>query len=150
MENSMETRMAMFRKYLDKTGMDHKQYQYDGVRWCLNNELREDPPCNVRGGFIADEMGLGKTIMMIGLMYSNFVGRTLVILPPILIDQWFVQIYKTTGHKALIYHGEDKKTITLEELSAAPIVISTYGAITLTKKQIKNETVTMLHKVPFG
>jgi len=139
--------MSMFRKYLDKTGMDHKEYQYDGVRWCLNNELREDPPCNVRGGFIADEMGLGKTIMMIGLMYSNFVRHTLVILPPILIDQWFVQIYKTTGHKALIYHGEDKKTITLEELSAAPIVISTYGAITLTKKQIKNETVTMLHKV---
>lgn len=143
----MELRMSMFRKYLDKTGMDHKEYQYDGVRWCLNNELREDPPCNVRGGFIADEMGLGKTIMMIGLMYSNFVRHTLVILPPILIDQWFVQIYKTTGHKALIYHGEDKKTITLEELSAAPIVISTYGAITLTKKQIKNETVTMLHKV---
>ena len=150
MEISMETRMSMFRKYLDKTGMDHKEYQYDGVRWCLNNELREDPPCNVRGGFIADEMGLGKTIMMIGLMYSNFVGHTLVILPPILIDQWFVQIYKTTGHKALIYHGEDKKTITLEELSAAPIVISTYGAITLTKKQIKNETVTMLHKVQWN
>lgn len=143
----METRMGMFRKYLDKTGMDHKEYQYEGVRWCLNNELREDPPCNVRGGFIADEMGLGKTIMMIGLMYSNFVGRTLVILPPILIDQWFVQIYKTTGHKALIYHGEDKKTITLDELSTAPIVITTYGAITLTKNQIKNETVTMLHKV---
>jgi SNF2 family DNA or RNA helicase len=147
MENSMETRMGMFRKYLDKTGMDHKEYQYEGVRWCLNNELREDPPCNVRGGFIADEMGLGKTIMMIGLMYSNFVGRTLVILPPILIDQWFVQIYKTTGHKALIYHGEDKKTITLDELSVAPIVITTYGAITLTKNQFKNQSVTMLHKV---
>ncbi len=146
----MDTRMGMFRKYLDKTGMDHKEYQYDGVRWCLNNELREDPPCNVRGGFIADEMGLGKTIMMIGLMYSNFVPHTLVIVPPILIDQWFVQIYKTTGHKALIYHGDDKKTITLEELSAAPIVISTYGAITLTKKQIKDEVVTMLHRVPCG
>ena len=143
----METRMDMFKKYLDRTNMDHKEYQYDGVRWCLNNELRDDPVCNVRGGFIADEMGLGKTIMMIGLMYSNFVPRTLVIVPPILIDQWFVQIYKTTGHKALIYHGEDKKTITIEELSAARIVISTYGAITLTKKQIKDEVVTMLHRV---
>lgn len=146
----METRMDMFKKYLDKTNMEHKQYQYEGVRWCLNNELREDPPCNVRGGFIADEMGLGKTIMMIGLMYSNFVPRTLVIVPPILIDQWFVQIYKTTGHKALIYHGENKKTITFEQLSAARIVISTYGAITLTKKQIKDEVVTMLHKVSWS
>jgi len=146
----METRMDMFKKYLDKTNMEHKQYQYDGVRWCLNNELRDNPPCNVRGGFIADEMGLGKTIMMIGLMYSNFVPHTLVIVPPILIDQWFVQIYKTTGHKAVIYHGDDKKAITFEQLSAARIVISTYGAITLTKKQIKDEVVTMLHRVSWN
>ncbi len=147
---TLDSRMEMFKKYLDRTRMEHKQYQYDGVRWCLNNELRDDPPCGVRGGFIADEMGLGKTIMMIGLMYSNFVARTLVIVPPILIDQWFIQIYKTTGHKALIYHGDNKKTITLKELSAAHIVISTYGAITLTKTQIKNQVVTMLHRVKWS
>jgi SNF2 family DNA or RNA helicase len=88
--------------------------------------------------------------MMIGLMYSNFVRRTLVIVPPILIDQWFVQIYKTTGHKALIYHGDNKKTITLEKLSDARIVISTYGAITLTKKQLKDKSVTMLHRVQWN
>ena len=146
----IDTRMDMFKKYLDRTNMDHKQYQYDGVRWCLNNELRTDPPCGVRGGFIADEMGLGKTIMMIGLMYSNFMPRTLIIVPPILIDQWFVQIYRTTGHKALIYHGEDKKTIMEEELEAARIVISTYGAITLTKKQIADKQLTMLHRVSWS
>lgn len=150
MEVAMETRMDMFKSYLDRSKMEHKSYQYDGVRWCLDNELKVDPPCNVRGGFIADEMGLGKTIMMIGLMYSNFVRRTLVIVPPILIDQWFVQIYKTTGHKALIYHGDNKKTITLEKLSDAHIVISTYGAITLTKKQIKDQSVTMLHRVSWN
>lgn len=150
MEKTMEMRMDMFKKYLDKSGMEHKDYQYDGVRWCLNNELRGDAPCGVRGGFIADEMGLGKTIMMIGLMYSNFVAHTLIIVPPILIDQWFIQIYKTTGHKALIYHGDAKKTITLRQISAAPIVISTYGAITMTKKHIQNKTITMLHKVSWG
>ena len=139
MESNMDERMEMFKKYLDKTNMEHKQYQYDGVRWCLNNELRSDPVCNVRGGFIADEMGLGKTIMMIGLMYCHFVTRTLVIVPPILIDQWFLQIYRTTGYKALIYHGDNKKTIRLEELSRAKIVISTYGAITMSKKQIKEQ-----------
>jgi SNF2 family DNA or RNA helicase len=148
--NTIETRMDMFKRYLDKSSMEHKQYQYDGVSWCLNNELREDPPCNVRGGFIADEMGLGKTIMMIGLMYSNFVARTLIIVPPILIDQWFVQIYRTTGHKALIYHGDDKKTITPEQLNAAHIVISTYGAITLTKRQIQDQIITPLHKVTWN
>jgi SNF2 family DNA or RNA helicase len=139
---------------LDKTNMEHKQYQYDGVRWCLDNELRGDPPCNVRGGFIADEMGLGKTIMMIGLMYCHFVSRTLVIVPPILIDQWFLQIYRTTGHKALIYHGDNKKSISLEDLSNAKIVISTYGTITMSKKQIKEQDrdkekggTTMLHEL---
>lgn len=157
MESNIDQRMEMFKKYLDKTNMEHKQYQYDGVRWCLNNELRSDPVCNVRGGFIADEMGLGKTIMMIGLMYCHFVTRTLVIVPPILIDQWFLQIYKTTGHKALIYHGDNKKTIRLEELARAKIVISTYGAITMSKKQIKKlgrdkerGFGTMLHKLEWN
>jgi SNF2 family DNA or RNA helicase len=60
----LDSRMELFTKYLDRTNMEHKEYQYEGVRWCLNNELRDDPPCDVRGGFIADEMGLGKTIMM--------------------------------------------------------------------------------------
>jgi SNF2 family DNA or RNA helicase len=142
--------MKMFQKYLERSSMEHKKYQYDGVQWCLNNELRENPPRGVRGGFIADEMGLGKTIMMIGLMYCNFVPRTLIIVPPILVDQWFIQIYKTTGHKALIYHGENKKTITLEKLNAAKIVISTYGAITLNKNQLNNKVVTMLHKIKWS
>jgi SNF2 family DNA or RNA helicase len=144
---TIENRMDMFRHYLNRTNMEHKHYQYEGVRWCLKNELAIEQPHKVRGGFIADEMGLGKTIMMIGLMYTNFVSHTLVIVPPILIDQWFLQIYKTTGHKALIYHGENKKTITLEQLNAAPIVISSYGGITLTKKQNNTKIVTMLHKV---
>jgi SNF2 family DNA or RNA helicase len=147
MEANIESRMEMFKKYLDKTNMEHKQYQYDGVRWCLNNELVSNPPCNVRGGFIADEMGLGKTIMMIGLMYSHYVQRTLVVVPPILIDQWFLQIYKTTGHKALIYHGDNKKTITLQKLSESKIVITSYGAITMSKKQISDGVINMLHEL---
>jgi SNF2 family DNA or RNA helicase len=142
--------MKLFKKYLDHKGMEHKQYQYDGVRWCLNNELRHTPPCNIRGGFIADEMGLGKTIMMIGLIYCNFLPRTLIILPPVLIDQWYIQIYRTTGHKALIYHGEDKKAIDLNQLSSAKIVIATYAAITITKEQIKHKNLGLLHKVKWS
>jgi SNF2 family DNA or RNA helicase len=146
----IEERMNLFKKYLDRTNMDHKQYQYEGVRWILSNELSLSPVCNVRGGFIADEMGLGKTIMMIGTFLCNFVERTLIILPPVLIDQWCAQIYKTTGHKVLVYHGENKKKITLEQLKKAKIVITTYGAITLNKKQIKNKGLTMLHEVKWS
>jgi SNF2 family DNA or RNA helicase len=146
----LDSRMELFTKYLDRTNMEHKQYQHDGVRWCLNNELRDDPPCGVRGGFVADEMGLGKTIMMIGLIYCNFMPRTLIVLPPVLIDQWFAQIYRTTGHRALIYHGDDKKTITDEQLAAARIVLTTYGAVTLSKKQIKDKVLTPLHRVAWS
>lgn len=127
MSKTIEERLNLFDTYLERTGMDKKQYQYDGVRWILNNELRDDPVQNIRGGIIADEMGLGKTIMMIGTMLCNFVPKTLVVVPPVLIDQWFVQIYRTTGHKALIYHGEEKKNTTLEDLQEAKIVIYLCG-----------------------
>jgi SNF2 family DNA or RNA helicase len=92
-------------------------------------------------------MGLGKTIMMIGTMLCNFVPKTLVVVPPVLIDQWFVQIYRTTGHKALIYHGEEKKNATLEDLQEAKIVICTYAAVTLTKSQIEGRQLSDLHKI---
>ena len=105
----IEVRLKQFTEYLNRTNMKHQEYQKQGVKWCLINELRPDPPANIRGGFIADEMGLGKTIMVIGLMLSNFKPKTLIVLPPVLIDQWFVQILRTTGHKALIYYGENKK-----------------------------------------
>jgi SNF2 family DNA or RNA helicase len=146
----IDDRMESFAKYLDRSGMDHKKYQFDGVRWILNNELALNPVANVRGGFIADEMGLGKTIMMIGTMLCNFVDKTLIVLPPVLIDQWYVQIYRTTGHKAVIYHGERKKRMNLDLLNSAKIVLTTYGAITLSRSQIKNNELTLLHRVSWG
>lgn len=145
-----EERLSLFNKYLDHTGMDHKQYQYEGVRWILNNELRTSPIHKVRGGFIADEMGLGKTIMMIGTFLCNFLERTLIVVPPVLVDQWYVQIYKTTGHKALIYHGENKKNMSLDQLNKAKIVITTYGAVMMTKQQIQNKELTMLHQIKWS
>jgi SNF2 family DNA or RNA helicase len=169
-EKMIDDKMLLFDKYLERTNMDKKGYQYDGVKWCLRNEIQplgkvdpnlveypfapllgkvdpnlvEDPFAPLfqkvdkvdRGGFIADEMGLGKTIMMIGTMVCNYVKRTLIVLPPILIDQWFLQIYRTTGHKALIYHGAHKKKITLDMLMRATIVITTYGAVTIKKKDL--------------
>ena len=150
MTTTLDERLVQFDNYLNKAKLERKQYQCDGVRWILNNELCDNPVCGVRGGFIADEMGLGKTIMMIGTFLSNFVPNTLIIVPPVLLDQWWVQIYRTTGHKAIIYHGENKKTTSVEDLGKAKIVISTYGAITLTKKQIKNKAVTPLHEVKWS
>lgn len=184
--NIINERMERFDKYLEYSGMDKKQYQYDGVKWCLQNELqppniyelqkqaelesREKDPekkikkitvkyegdAYIRGGFLVDEMGLGKTITMIGLMLCNYVKRTLIVLPPILIDQWINQISRTTGHIPLLYHGTNKKKITVEDLNNSLIVITTYGAITISKKKLDmiktapdltDTVITDLHKV---
>ena len=131
--------MEMFDKYIDRSGLERKSYQYEGVEWLLKNELRDD---NMRGGFVADEMGLGKTITMIGLCLANFVHKTLIVVPPVLIDQWFAQIYRTTGHRCLIYHGENKKQIDnvgLPGLDKAVIVLCTYDAITITRDKKKRQ-----------
>ena len=109
LDKKIEARLEIFTKYLNHSKLSHKEYQREGVKWCLINELNPNPSVNIKGGFIADEMGLGKTIMVIGLMLSNFQRRTLIVLPPVLIEQWFEQILRTTGHKALIYYGENKK-----------------------------------------
>jgi SNF2 family DNA or RNA helicase len=96
----------------------------------LDNEVNGN---TVKGGFLADEMGLGKTITMIGLMVANILDRTLIVLPPILINQWRDQIFKTTRHEALVYHGATKKRTSLEMLKRARIVLASYDTISVAK-----------------
>jgi SNF2 family DNA or RNA helicase len=124
-----------FHDFLTHAGLQHKDYQTQGIQFCLRNEMRRgggggatamDQTC-VFGGIVADEMGLGKTIMMIGLTISNFKKRTLIVLPVALVKQWEQQILKTAGHHALIFYGPEKRKITPEMLAEAPIVITTYG-----------------------
>lgn len=116
-----------FTNMLENAKLTFNQHQYDGVKWCVTNELRKT--FGVRGGFITDEMGLGKTIMMIGTIVCHYVGATLIVLPPVLMAQWQKEIKRTTGHDALIYHGENKKKITIQQLQKAPIVLTTYNGI---------------------
>lgn len=134
----IEERMQRFKYLLDKAQFTHKKYQYDGVRWCIINELRPNPPGNTRGGFIADEMGLGKTIMMIGTMFANFLPRTLIVVPPVLIEQWFDELYKSSGHQAILYYRDNKKLISQDDINTAPIVITTYNMLLSDKCILKN------------
>ena len=38
-DKMIDEKMLLFDKYLERTNMDKKAYQYDGVKWCLRNEI---------------------------------------------------------------------------------------------------------------
>jgi len=126
MNDIVNKKMEKFNILLERANFSMKKYQYDGIEWCLRNELSETP---VKGGIVADEMGLGKTLTMIGLMFVNFKRRTLLVVPPVLLEQWVKEIYRCSGHQVLVYHGNNKKTISEEQLRAAPIVLTTYNML---------------------
>ena len=123
-----------FHDFLTRAGLQRKEYQTEGIKFCLDKEIRTasaslalPDDIKIRGGIVADEMGLGKTIMMIGLIVANFQARTLIVLPVALVKQWEQQILKNTGHHALVYYGAEKRRITQQMLEEAPVVITTYG-----------------------
>jgi len=123
-----------FNKILAKSGFSFNKHQFDGVMWCVQNETRVSSASAIsaiRGGIVADEMGLGKTVLMIGTMFSNFLPKTIIVVPPILIDQWAKEIYKCSGHNPVIYHGANKKKITFDTLTSknACIVLTTYNTL---------------------
>jgi SNF2 family DNA or RNA helicase len=128
-EQHLEKRMERFKHLIKNAKFNFKDYQYEGVKWCISNELNPNPPEKCRGGIIADEMGLGKTIMMIGTMFVNYLPQTLIVVPPVLIQQWYNEIYKTAGHKALLYYGPDKKLITKYDIQKVPIILTTYTTL---------------------
>jgi SNF2 family DNA or RNA helicase len=103
------------------------------------------------GGILALEMGLGKTIIMLGLIECHFQRHTLIILPLALLYQWEKCIINYFGHQPLVYHGSRPKSLKLSllEISQKPIVLTTYGQISLpSKKQInRGRTSSLLHKI---
>lgn len=118
-----------FEKWIEKFGLDKKEHQMKGMKWCLNNELCEEPIYGIKGGIIADEMGLGKTILMIGCIISNLKKHTLIVLPPALLDQWVLIIEKLLGHHPLVFHGGNAKKVNVDDILNSKIVVTTYGMI---------------------
>ena len=136
---NLTNQMSQFRDWLARAGLNEKEHQFSGMKFCLDRETAPSPKYGVRGGIIADEMGLGKTIIMLGCIISNFHGKTglfntLIVLPPALMDQWCELIERFMGHTPLVFHGRRAKLITPEQLQSAPLVVTTYGMIATGRK----------------
>ena len=124
------------------SGLTVKKHQVEGAEWCVDKELAGLP-----GAFISDEMGLGKTVIMLMTCLISRKTSTLIVLPSSILQQWSDQILKIAGHKCLIYYGQKKKKITTDMLLSNPIVITTYGTISILKKNKYLPSSNLLHHV---
>jgi len=131
--------LPRFRAIIAHANGSHKPYQYRGVRWLINQERQG------LGGLFADEMGLGKTLTLIGAMVENFRSHTLIITPVALLHQWRDAIFHFTGHHPLVFHSSASgKRASLDQLRKAPIVLSTYGTISVS---LKLPVLSVLHRI---
>lgn len=128
---TVEQGLQRFHKWIKLAGLDAKPYQEQGLKWLLEHEINTPPfNTNTRGGLLADEMGLGKTIQILGLIYSNPMPHTLIVLPPALVSQWANVIQQLFNHKPYIYHGIGRDIV---KANTSPVVLTTYGMISVRK-----------------
>jgi SNF2 family DNA or RNA helicase len=136
-----------FKKICDFGKMEIKIHQVQALMWMLQRENSpNDKTFGLRGGIIADEMGLGKTFQMISLITCNFKLRTLIVLPPILIQQWIDAFKSITGHKPFVYHNKYTKKIDIDQLQNSPVVITSYAMIGSSEKKVPN----ILHQIKWS
>ncbi|KAI3432515.1 hypothetical protein D9Q98_004064 [Chlorella vulgaris] len=117
-------------------------YQPAGVAWMLEREKDA-----VKGGILADEMGLGKTVQTIAVMARNPLSKpTLLVMPNCVVRQWVQALYRFGGAKALVLSASDlgKNRVATEDIQSAPVVITTYSALS------KAGPVCELYEVKFG
>ena len=130
--SSSSSDTKIFNDWIARASLEKQPHQEEAVRWCLNKELKGDTSFGkkpIRGGLIADEMGLGKTIQILGVLISNYVEHTLIVLPRALLEQWDSTIKKNFGVAPLIYHSSGNRKATLSELKSARFVLTTYSMI---------------------
>ena len=124
---TINTDVSAFEAWLEKNGLKQEQHQKDAVAWCLEREQAETG----KGGIIADEMGLGKTIEILGTMHCNPQGSTLIVVPYSLLEQWTQIIAKLCGRPPHVFHGSQRDCVNADHLLGYPIVLTTYGLLTV-------------------
>lgn len=146
-EFQLTTVYPTYKKICDFGKLQIKNHQVQALLWMRKREnIPDEKTMGLRGGIIADEMGLGKTFQMISLITCNFKRRTLIVLPPILIQQWIDAFKSITGHAPFVYHKKYTKNVDLTSLMEYPIVITSYGMIATSEKKPTN----VLHNIKWS
>ncbi|KAL2885242.1 SNF2 family domain-containing protein [Ceratocystis lukuohia] len=96
----------------------------------------DNPPDLYSGGVLADDMGLGKTLQMISLIMSDrVIGSTLIICPLSVMSNWEQQfkqhIHQDHAVRVLVYHSQKCAKLTLSDLEAYDIIITTYNKLAM-------------------
>lgn len=108
-----------------------------------NNKEVSKEPVLPRGGLLADDMGLGKTLTTLACIAADWPEvslrsrsepkRTLVVVPPALLDTWKLQSSEflrssSALSKLCVFHGKDRYHA-YENGSADRIVITSYATL---------------------
>ena len=136
--------------------VSEKKHQTHGLEWALfkecgyfkkgSGELVSQKRC----GMICDEMGLGKTTIAIGTILANYEAsmKTLIVVPPALLNQWVEKIQSWLRLDPYVFHGAQSK-VTLsqlnEKLNSIPVVITTYSMVSTRE----NKNARQLGKQPY-
>ncbi|KAH0498289.1 hypothetical protein TgHK011_005546 [Trichoderma gracile] len=115
----------------------------------VSGAAQAEQPQQFYGGMIADSMGLGKTLSMISLIASDLLvnkndpnsiiganseessGRTLIVVPPPLLDSWEEQLKQHVFSNSIPWRRHHGKSRLADEtdLAACLVVLTTYHTV---------------------
>jgi E3 ubiquitin-protein ligase SHPRH len=122
-----------------------------------------------RGGLLAEEMGLGKTLAVVGTVCAHkrlsqpstwppsdrrASGATLIITPPVLLEQWREEIARhASGLTVITYDGLKSRTPErieqlIDDLARSDIVLTTYNVISREVHYVKEKPDRKLRHAP--
>jgi len=148
--SALESALARIENTLKASKLELFPYQKDGVKWMLSHELSIDGMLKPVG-LLGDDPGLGKTLQTISLIIGNPVGKTLIVVPVSIIQQWRQAIMRILP-KAIIrvHHGSYGLFQSHTEIDAHPCEIVITGYHQLFKAVDKKFQPTVLHSYTWG
>ena len=105
-------------------GVTPFEYQSRGIHWVRSRLM------NGLGGLLADEMGLGKTLQAIAgiSLVASRKGRTLIVVPNALTENWRRELVKFAGLDALVF-ARESAALPPRVLREYGVVITTYDTV---------------------